>query len=576
MKKLLSCLLFAALAVTGFGQTQNVQAASGVNPDITRPAAGFNFPNAFTLNVKTGATISGAGSYDFSAGTKLVVPNSAAPTTTSFGWLAADNNAWAASRGALQFFDGTANTYVLAALASSTPANGYIPTWQTGGTIIWTAPPSGTTANPSATIGLTAVNGVASTLMASDSAPALSQAIAPTWTGVHIFTPAARSSGVLPYFKINAPADTALTAGTSAPGFQIAGATRQHASTTTVTDQDEIQIDAPTYSFASATGTITNASTLTVTAAPVVGTNAAITNPFALRLKAGNFGMGATGAIASLSQTSGLLTINSVNGINIRPANGITSIAGATTDLVISDSAATPTWQGIATGHALELQSNAASSRLALLSVNGGDSVIEGEACGGTYGALTATPTTTRTRIIYRTYGGSTWVAAANIFLTTTQAQTESARGTQINFSTTPNNAIAAVGVLTLDQDGSVKALVPTGGLGYATGAGGAVTQATNRTTGVTLNTVTGAITTNNTSLAALAAASFTVTDSAVAVTDTIVLSIRSGQTNAQTMVYVTTVAAGSFQITVNNGNAVTAETGTIIINFAVIKAVSS
>lgn len=43
------------------------------------------------------------------------------------------------------------------------------------------------TANPSAAIGLTAVNGTATTAMTSDSAPALSQAISPTWTGTHLF-----------------------------------------------------------------------------------------------------------------------------------------------------------------------------------------------------------------------------------------------------------------------------------------------------------------------------------------------------------------------------------------------------
>lgn len=43
-------------------------------------------------------------------------------------------------------------------------------------------------ANPTATIGLTAVNGSATTALRSDGAPALSQAIAPTWTGAHTFT----------------------------------------------------------------------------------------------------------------------------------------------------------------------------------------------------------------------------------------------------------------------------------------------------------------------------------------------------------------------------------------------------
>jgi hypothetical protein len=43
-------------------------------------------------------------------------------------------------------------------------------------------------ANPSAAIGLTAINGSATTAMRSDAAPALSQAISPTWTGNHSFT----------------------------------------------------------------------------------------------------------------------------------------------------------------------------------------------------------------------------------------------------------------------------------------------------------------------------------------------------------------------------------------------------
>lgn len=49
---------------------------------------------------------------------------------------------------------------------------------------------SSLTANPSASVGLSAVNGSASTFMRSDAAPALSQSISPTWTGNHTFTPA--------------------------------------------------------------------------------------------------------------------------------------------------------------------------------------------------------------------------------------------------------------------------------------------------------------------------------------------------------------------------------------------------
>lgn len=46
----------------------------------------------------------------------------------------------------------------------------------------------GTAGNPTASVGLTAVNGVASTYMRSDGAPPLDVSIAPTWTGLHTFT----------------------------------------------------------------------------------------------------------------------------------------------------------------------------------------------------------------------------------------------------------------------------------------------------------------------------------------------------------------------------------------------------
>jgi hypothetical protein len=51
-------------------------------------------------------------------------------------------------------------------------------------------------ANPSAVVGLAAVNGAATTAMRSDAAPALSQAIAPTWSAVHTFTLAPKFSAM--------------------------------------------------------------------------------------------------------------------------------------------------------------------------------------------------------------------------------------------------------------------------------------------------------------------------------------------------------------------------------------------
>lgn len=107
---------------------------------------------------------------------------------------------------------------------------------------------------------------------------------------------------------------------------------------------------------------------------------------------------------------------------------------------------------------------------------------------------------------------------------------------------------------------------------------GGTVTQATNRSTGVTINSLSGAITTNTTSLAAGASASFVVTNNQVFADDVVVVSIASGATNSAgvagtTSIVVTAVAAGSFRISVQNSSSTTAEVGAIVINFLVMKA---
>lgn len=110
-----------------------------------------------------------------------------------------------------------------------------------------------------------------------------------------------------------------------------------------------------------------------------------------------------------------------------------------------------------------------------------------------------------------------------------------------------------------------------TGNLGYATGAGGAVTQITSRTTGVTLNKATGAITLF-TAAGSATAATFTVTNSVVAATDTVIVNAKSG-TNVY-LTYVTAVAAGSFNITFNTTGGTSSDAP--VFNFAVIKAVAA
>jgi len=129
------------------------------------------------------------------------------------------------------------------------------------------------------------------------------------------------------------------------------------------------------------------------------------------------------------------------------------------------------------------------------------------------------------------------------------------------------------IGAATGTSLNATGAIVSTGtaGVGYATGAGGAITQATSRTTGVTLNKTTGAITLFSAAGSATAA-TFTVTNSTVAETDVIILNQKSGTDLYDLMV--TAVAAGSFNITFRTTGGTTTETP--VFNFAVIKAVAA
>ena len=141
------------------------------------------------------------------------------------------------------------------------------------------------------------------------------------------------------------------------------------------------------------------------------------------------------------------------------------------------------------------------------------------------------------------------------------------------NLFTSPTLVTPAIGVATGTSLAATGAITSSGtaGVGYATGAGGAVTQGTSRTTGVTLNKTTGAITLYSAAGSATAA-TFTVTNSTVAATDVIILNQKSGTDLYDLMV--TAVAAGSFNITFRTTGGSTTETP--VFNFAVIKGVAA
>jgi hypothetical protein len=120
--------------------------------------------------------------------------------------------------------------------------------------------------------------------------------------------------------------------------------------------------------------------------------------------------------------------------------------------------------------------------------------------------------------------------------------------------------------------------------LGYGTtsGVGGAVTQATSRTTGVTLNKVCGQITLVAGTIAGHEADEFVLTNSTIEADDVVVVNIKSGLAAGTAKYYrvaVTAVAAGSCTISVgnlDNGTVPSTGTDTPVLSFAVIKAVAA
>jgi hypothetical protein len=113
-----------------------------------------------------------------------------------------------------------------------------------------------------------------------------------------------------------------------------------------------------------------------------------------------------------------------------------------------------------------------------------------------------------------------------------------------------------------------------SGGLGFSAGSGGTVTQATSKGTGVTLNKSVGQVVTHNASLGAGSRVAFVLTNSTIAATDVVVVSL-TGTSSANYSAYVTDATAGTAKIALHNTH-----TGdlaeAVTINFAVIKGVTS
>lgn len=187
------------------------------------------------------------------------------------------------------------------------------------------------------------------------------------------------------------------------------------------------------------------------------------------------------------------------------------------------------------------------------------------ELYAGSTGGTFASPTITGT-----VAGGASYTAPT---LTSPTITGTTSIGTGATL-TSPTLVTPVIGVATgtsLAVTGLLKSSSATAGVGYSTGAGFAVTQGTNRTTGVTSDTPCGSITLIS-AAGSTTPASFTVTCASCAATDVPHVVQKSGTDLYE--IFVTAVGAGSFRITSFTTGGTTTETP--VFNYAIIKGVAA
>ena len=110
--------------------------------------------------------------------------------------------------------------------------------------------------------------------------------------------------------------------------------------------------------------------------------------------------------------------------------------------------------------------------------------------------------------------------------------------------------------------------------LGYTAAAQGTVTQATDKSTAVTLNKSAGRITMNNAALASATNVSFTLNNSFISSNDVLIVTLSGGIATAGTYnCWVNSMSAGTASITLRNISGGSLSEA-VIINFALIHCV--
>ena len=128
------------------------------------------------------------------------------------------------------------------------------------------------------------------------------------------------------------------------------------------------------------------------------------------------------------------------------------------------------------------------------------------------------------------------------------------------------------IGVAYEDQDiVGADFVYSAGELGYTAAAQGTVTQATSKSTAVTLNKSAGQITMNNAALGATTNVVFTLNNSTISAKDVVVVNVAGGTASNETYnCWVSGHGAGSCSIVLRNISAGSLSEA-VVINFAVI-----
>jgi len=122
---------------------------------------------------------------------------------------------------------------------------------------------------------------------------------------------------------------------------------------------------------------------------------------------------------------------------------------------------------------------------------------------------------------------------------------------------------------------GNYETLVTTTtGLGFYTGAGGTITQATSKATAFTLSKMCGQITTAADALGAATIVSSTWTNTHIAATDVVIINHKSGGTLAAYTINVACLS-GTATLSIRNNTAGSLSEA-LVLNFVVIKGVTS